>query len=335
MSGDAAPPEVTVSAWLLLDADDPECNDARDAVESLGRDVQHQADQVASALRAPLADVTAHCADGGEIARSLADLRHELESLDTSELDADRNWFARAIAKVPGVGTPADRYLQRLESSRARIASIITSLEAGRAVLSRDNITLRSDQERLGELSTLLDQALTDTQAIDDALVFAIDVELPFGDPRRPLFEDELLDTCRRRMRDLEQARAVNRQGAIAIESVMSNNREMIRGIDRTRELTLGALAVAATAGAATTRTAEALDRLDAVDKATADLIAETEVRLRVEGSDGRRRETDSTIELDALRAAFDEIDTALSEIDGRRREALPAVERTVRDVTS
>ena len=278
----------TVAQWLLLDAGDPACNDARDAVGALGRPLQEEAALSASKLRIPLAATTAHCADEGEIARALGDLRRELGSLDTSELDAEQGLFARTIAMVPGVGTPASRYSKRLESARPRMASIIESLEAGRAVLTRDNITLRSDQQRLHDLSASLEQEIDNVQAFDDALGFAVDVELPFGDLRRPLFEDELLVTVRQRLSALAQTLAVSQHGVAAIESVMSENRELIRGIDRTRNLTLGALSVASTAGVEIARKAE----------------------------------------------AFDEVDAVLNEVDTQRREALPTMERTVRDVT-
>ena len=288
MSAAATLASEAVGRWLLLDAGDPTCNDARDGVEALGRSLQEEAARRASELRIPLADTTAHSADDGEVARALTDLRRELDSLDPSELEARRGVFARMLTLVPGVGTPASRYAQRLESSRPRVASIIESLEAGRAVLSRDNITLRSDQQRLHDLSHSLEQEIENVQALDDALVFAIDVELPFGDLRRPLFEDELLVTVRQRMTDLAHTLAVSHHGVAAIESVMSENRELIRGLDRTRDLTLGALAVATTTGA--------------------DVARKTE--------------------------AFDEVDAVLNEVDARRREALPIMERTVRDVT-
>lgn len=275
-----------VGRWLLLDAGDPACNDARDFVESLGRDVQHEATRVATALRIPLADVAAHRDDGGEIAEALAELRGVLGSLDPSELDTKPSWVARTIASVPGVGTPASRYFKRLESSRSRVTSIIRSLEAGRGVLSRDNITLRADQERLHEFSTALDREIANVQAFDDALVFAIDVELPFGDLRRPLFEDELLVTVRQRLADLEQAAAANRQVVTAIESVMSSNRDLLRGIDRTSELTLGAF-TAATSAAAAAGAAQAENA-------------------------------------GPLRTTFDEIDVVLNDIDERRREPFP-----------
>lgn len=305
-----------VAGWLLFDAGDPAVNGARDAVESLGREVQQRAGRVAAESRQPLTGATAHREDGGDIARTLAALRDELDALDPSELDGERGWFTRAIGKVPGVGTPADRYLQRLASSRSKISAIVHSLEAGRGVLARDNSTLRMDQEQLSELSTSLDTAMAEVQALDDALVFAIDVELPTDDARRELFEDDLLAACRRRMSDLDQARVVNEQATAAIESVISTNREMMRGIDRTRDLTNSALAVAAMVGAAGQSNAAVFDGIDA---ATAELITATEIRLRTDGRDVARANHDTSIELRALRAAFDEIDAELNDLDGRR----------------
>ena len=228
-----------VAEWLLLDAGDSRSDDARRVVESLGSDVESSAARVASAVRSPLAEVSAHQADGGEIAEALADLRRQMDALDPAALADDRGWFARTLGKVPGVGTPGARYLQRLESSRPRVNLLVESLDNGRGVLSRDNVTLRADRDRLHELSASLDAAISAAGKFQDALVFAVDVELAFGDPRRPMFEDELLVACRRRMSDLGRAHVVNQQTAMAIESVMDDNRNLIVGIDRIRELAL------------------------------------------------------------------------------------------------
>lgn len=288
MSGATVATEA-IRQWLLLEADDPGSHDARNTVAALGVDVQRDASRRAADLRLPLADTTAHCADEGQIATALAALRIELDALDPNQAEADSGFFARVLSKVPGVGSPAGRYAKRLKSSRVRVTSILDSLEAGRGVLSRDNITLRADQERLVELSAALEAEAVNAQAFVDALEFAIDVELPFGDPRRPLFEDELMVTGCARVGELARAIDVSQQGSSAIESVMSSNRELIRGIDRTRELTLAGFATATASGA----------------------------------------------ELARSTAAFGQIDTALSAVDSQRREALPLMERTVRDVTT
>lgn len=279
----------TVNRWLLLEAGDPGSHDARDTIAALGADVQRDAIRRAAELRIPLADTTAHCADEGDIATALGALRTELGALDPGQVEANTGLFARALARVPGVGSPAARFAKRLESSRSRVTPILDSLEAGRGVLSRDNITLRADQERLLELAALLQTEVDIAQAHVDALEFAIDVELPFGDPRRPLFEDELIVTARARVSELAGSIDMTRQGTTAIETVMSSNRELIRGIDQTRELTLGGFAAATASGAELARSA----------------------------------------------TAFEQIGTALTEVDTRRREALPLMERTVQDVTT
>ena len=290
-----------IAQWLQLDATDPNLDDARRVIESLGSDVESDAARAAASVRSPLAEVSAHQADGGEVARALADLRREMDALDPSELGERRGWFARAVGKVPGVGTPGARYLQRLESSHPRVNALVESLDRGRGVLLRDNMMLSTDRDRLRELSTSLDGAIANAGEFEDALVFAVDVELAPHDPRRPLFEDDLLAACRRRMGDLGRAHVVNQQTTMAIDAVMDDNRDLIVGLDRIRELTLAALAVASTAGA--TRASES-PTLDGV-------------------------------RVDASRATFDELDAAFAEIEQRRDAASSAAARTVREVTA
>ncbi len=282
----------SVNRWLSLEVGDPERSEAIGAVESLGRDIQQRASTAVSRLSIPLAEVSEHCDDGGAIGDALADLGAQLRSLDPAELDTERGLLARVIGKVPGVGSPLGRYLLRFDSSRPRMTSTLESLNAGRDVLARDNVTLRADQADLHELTDSVAEAAAEAQTFDDALVFAIDVELPFGDPRRPLFEDELLVIARQRISDLESTVVAIERARRVIDSVMSDNRRLIRCIDRAREATLGVMAAASTAGA-------------------------SDAAARV-----------------ALRSAHNEATDAAREAEQLLHEALPDVERTVRDVT-
>ncbi len=214
----------TVSSWLQLEADDPACNDARDTAAALGRDVLQQAAGV-TVGSGPMR------ATGEALAATIEDVRSEIRDLDEAGA-GDSGWFGRVLAKVPGVGSPAERHARRLASVRPRIESMLRSAEAERAVLSRDNVTLRADLERLHELESDLDDGVRVVQAYVDALEFAVDVEVPELDPRRTLFEDELLAGARRRLRELQAARETNRERLEAIESTMEANRSVMREID-------------------------------------------------------------------------------------------------------
>src|SRR5690606_42135790 len=55
--------------------------------------------------------------------------------------------------------------------------------------------------------------------------------QLPADDSRRSFMEEELLFPLRQRILDLQQQLAVSQQGILALEVVIRNNRELIRGV--------------------------------------------------------------------------------------------------------
>ena len=142
---------------------DPANQDSRissvTAIEGMGRDLQRSSAAKSRMLQAPPRDLSRGTEEGRPVARSLSDLRIEVEKLDPASLDLDPGWFTRAVGKLPGVGTPLKRYFMRFESSQTAIDSIIKSLESGRDQLKRDNVTLNEDQKQMRELTlTLADQ---------------------------------------------------------------------------------------------------------------------------------------------------------------------------------
>lgn len=224
MIDEATDARQAVTAWLRLEADDPACNDARDTVAALGRDVLQRAAGVTTVNGSTRATDEA-------LTAAIDDLRSEIHDLDASGADGG-GWFARVLAKVPGVGSPAERHARRLASVRPRVESMVRSVEAERAVLSRDNVTLRADLDRLHELESALDDAIGVTKAYVEALEFAVDVEVPELDPRRTLFEDELLAGARRRVHELERVRETNHESVETIEQTMETNRSVMQEIE-------------------------------------------------------------------------------------------------------
>lgn len=214
-----------VSAWLRLEADDPAYNNARDTIAALGHDVLQRA------AGSPAGRGSIRASDDALVA-AIDELRSEISDLDSGGGD-DSGWFGRVVAKLPGVGSAAERHARRLASVRPHIESKLRSVETERAILSRDNVTLRADLDVLHGLDAELDDAVRVVQASVDALEFAVDVEVPELDPRRTLFEDELLAGARRRLGELERARETNRERLDDIESTMETNRSVMRDIDK------------------------------------------------------------------------------------------------------
>jgi len=303
---------------------------ARDAVDAMGRDLQTRSATRSRMLQAPLKDISHGTEDGGEVAKSLSDLRIEVEKLDPSGLDTEAGWFTRAIGKIPGVGTPLKRYFMRYESSQTQIDAIVHSLEKGRDQLKRDNVTLGDDQKQMRELTHLLTDQIALAQALDAAVVEKLATEITPDDPRRQFVEEDILFALRQRTLDLQQQLAVNQQGVLAIEIIIRNNRELVRGVNRAIDVTISALQVAVTVALALAHQKIVLDKIEAINTTTSAMIAGTAERLKTQGTAIHQQASSTMLDMESLRQAFNDIDTALDEISRYRREALPTMAGTI-----
>ncbi|MFN3255203.1 MAG: toxic anion resistance protein [Ilumatobacter sp.] len=320
-----------VERLLAVDPTDEDARAAaRDAFDTMGRELQSRSATRSQMLQAPLKDIARNSEDGGEVAKSLGDLRIEVEKLDPSGLDTDAGWFTRAVGKIPGVGTPLKRYFMRYESSQTQIDAIVKSLEKGRDQLKRDNVTLVDDQKRMRELTIALTDQIALAGALDAAFVDKLNNEITSDDPRRQFIEEDILFTLRQRTLDLQQQLAVNQQGVLAVEIIIRNNRELIRGVDRALDVTISALQVAVTVALALAHQKIVLDKIAAVNATTSSIIAGTAERLKTQGAEIHQQASSTMLDMTALRAAFDDIDIALEEISRYRREALPTMASTI-----
>jgi uncharacterized protein YaaN involved in tellurite resistance len=320
-----------VDTLLAIDpTDDAARTAARDAVDSMGRDLQTRSATRSRMLQAPLREISRNTEDGGEVAKSLSDLRIEVEKLDPTGLDTEAGWFTRAVGRIPGVGTPLKRYFMRYESSQTQIDAIVHSLEKGRDQLKRDNVTLGDDQKQMRELTRALTDQIALAQALDAVVVEKLATEITADDPRRTFVEEDILFALRQRTLDLQQQLAVNQQGVLAIEIIIRNNRELIRGVDRAIDVTISALQVAVTVALALAHQKIVLDKIEAINSTTSAMIAGTAERLKTQGTQIHQQASSTMLDMEALKSAFADIDTALDEISRYRREALPTMAGTI-----
>jgi uncharacterized protein YaaN involved in tellurite resistance len=329
--------ELTAKAWkyadqlMSFDPSDQEARNAnRDAIDTMGRDLQTRSASRSRMLQAPLGDLSRATEDGGPVATSLADLRIEVEKLDPATVDLSPGWFTRLLGNIPGIGSPLKRYFMRYESTQTVIDSIINSLEKGRDELKRDNVTLSEDQKDMRELTLSLTDQVALGRALDEVITNRLDVEIAPDDPRRSFIEEELLFAIRQRTLDLQQQLAVNQQGVLATELIIRNNRELIRGVDRAIDVTVSALQVAVTVALALAHQKIVIDKVEAINRTTSDLIAGTAERLKTQGTEIHEQAAGAMLDMGSLRQAFQDINTAFDEISRYRREALPQMATTI-----
>jgi len=128
----------------------------------------------------------------------------------------------------------------------------------------------------------------------------------------------------RQRIQDLQQQLAVNQQGVLAIELVIRNNKELIKGVDRGINVTINALNVAVTVALALANQKIVLDKIEAVNRVTNQLIGATAAKLRTQGVAVHKQASSSQLDMQTLKQAFADINGALDEISVFRQQALP-----------
>jgi uncharacterized protein YaaN involved in tellurite resistance len=316
---------------------DPDDQDARvaaiDSIEGMGRDLQRRSANRSRLLQAPLRDLARESEEGGPVAKSLSDLRIEVEKLDPTSVDLSTSGVNRLLGAIPGVGTPLQRYFMRFESSQGVIDAIIRSLESGRDQLKRDNVTLNEDQKNMRELTLTLTDQVALAQALDTTVSARLEQEVPAEDPRRAFIEEEVLFVLRQRIMDLQQQLAVNQQGVLATAIIVRNNRELIRGVERALDVTISALQVAVAVAMAVAHQKVVLDKVEALNRTTSDLIAGTAERLKTQGSQIHQQASSTMLDMESLKSAFADINIALDEISRYRREALPQMAQSIVDM--
>ncbi|MBC8391666.1 MAG: toxic anion resistance protein [Deltaproteobacteria bacterium] len=323
-----------VKSILAFNPEDPAQMDFRDrtiaAVEQLGSKTRQEASHRSAMLKEPIRKLASRGEDGGEVANALVDLKSQVEELDPGGLDFKAGWFTRTLGMLPGIGTPLKKYFSRFETAQTVIDAIIRALDEGRNVLNKDNVTLAQDQKAMRMLTFKLGQVIQLGMIIDQKISYALDREIGPDDPKRRFVEDEILFPLRQRIQDLQQQLAVNQQGVLAIEIIIRNNKELIKGVDRGINVTVNALNVAVTVALALANQKIVLDKINAVTQVTNQLIGQTAAQLRSQGVEIQKRASSTQIDIETLKKAFADINGALDDISEFRKQALPQMANNI-----
>jgi len=304
--------------------------DRRNAVESMGLDLQAMAAKKSGMLKQPIAKLAKSAEDGGPVANALVDLKIKVEELDPAQVDFSPGWFSRMLGWLPFVGTPLKRFFTKYESADTVLSAITDSLRKGADQLKRDNITMTDDQQDMRLLTQKLEHAIQVGMAIDTEMSRRLESEIPSDDPKYKFLQDEILFPLRQRIMSLQQQLAVNQQGVLSLELIIRNNKELIRGVNRALNVTVNALQVAVTVALALANQKIVLKKINAVNETTNNLIADNARRLKEQGAEIQKQAVSTALDIDKLKQAFSDIKSALDDISTFRQEALPQMANSI-----
>lgn len=302
----------------------------RSQIDQLGLNVQAESARQANLLNTPMEQLAGQSNDASEVARALNDLRSIMQQLKPDHQALEAKGISGLLSRLPGVATPVQRYFKRFETAQDTLNRLIKGLEAGRDRLSRDNVTLSHDQQDMRTSLEALQHHAALGVKIDEALQSHL--ARKDGSTESTVFiEEELIFPLRQRIMDLQQQQAVCQQGILAVEVIIRNNRELIRGVDRALNVTMSALRVAVTVALALANQKLVLNHIDALNDTTNEMIAGTAQALRQQGVDIQTRAATAQLDMQVLEQSFEDMLGALDDLSSYRQKALPAMTEQIK----
>jgi uncharacterized protein YaaN involved in tellurite resistance len=328
-----------VAAYVVdiakLDTNDPEFKSRVADIRTLGdEDIKASAQVSSRLLQRPIGSIArGGMAAPASVGTSLLELRRQIDALNPSR-QGDLFGSRKIFGLIP-FGDRLRSYFARYQSSQSHINAIVAGLENGQAELAHDNSDLESEKENLWQTMERLRQYIYLAQKLDASLTDRIkSIEAKNPEKARVLRED-MLFYVRQKVQDLTSQLAVSVQGYLSMDVIRRNNLELIRGVDRATTTTISALRTAVIVAQAMADQKLVLDQITALNTTTSNLIESTSAMLRQQSAAVNEGAAASTIDLEKLQTAFDNIYATMDEIDAFKLKALDTMTQTVGSLTT
>lgn len=297
-------------------------------IDEFGLDTIQKSANKNSLLQVSVGSLSKIGGESGQVAQDLSQLQKEMKDLDPSLIDFTKRGLLGKIFN------PIRAYFSRFEKAEDVINDIIKSLDKGKATLKNDNTTLEIEEVALRDLTKKLNKEIQLGTMLDQAISREIEIAKSRNEDEDKIrfISEEILFPLRQRLMDMQQMVVVNHQGIMAIEVLRRNNKELIRGVDRAKNVTVSALRIAVLVASALYNQKIVLKKIQILNETTNNLISNTSKMLKEQGAEIHKQSMESTLSVDALKTAFQDVLDALDSISAYKQEALPKMKETIEE---
>jgi len=319
--------ETNASEIIALDMDSLEKRKMiLKSIESFGMNTMQDSAKRNSILQVSVGNFSKMGDEGGAVAKGLLDLQREIKDLDPSMVDfAKTGWLGRLY-------NPVRSYFARYQKADSIIDDIILSLEKGKTTLKNDNVTLEIERQSLRDLTKKLSKEVEMGTLMDDSIANQVDMAKARNEDHEKIkfIAEEIQFPLRQRVMDMQQMIVVNQQGIMAIEVVRRNNKELIRGIDRAKNVTISAMRIAVIVASALYNQRIVLEKIEKLNATTNELISGTSRMLKEQGAEIHKQSMETNISVETLKTAFADVIEAMNAISTYKQEALPRMHEAI-----
>jgi len=267
------------------------------------------------------------------VGSDLAALRRTVEDLDPGKKGVTTG--GRKFLGVIPFGNSVKKYFDSYVSAQGHIKAILDRLASGKDELLKDNAAIDVERAKLWDAMGKLEQMIHIARALDEKLEDAAN-DLDHSDPAKAkAVRESALFYTRQRTQDLLTQMAVTVQGYLALDLVKKNNVELVKGVDRAGTTTVAALRTAVTVAMAMTNQRLVLQQITALNTTTANIIDATGQMLKDNTARIHEMAASSTIPVETLQRAFQNIYDTMDSIDTFKMKALDSMKQTIGTLSS
>ncbi|HJQ05425.1 MAG TPA: toxic anion resistance protein [Nocardioides sp.] len=264
-------------------------------------------------------------AQGSDVGKTLIALRRTVEDLDPSQARGARKFW-----EMMPWNDKVEDYFRKYQSSQDQLNGILHHLRAGQDELTKDNVALNLEKANLWAVMGRLNQYIYVAERLDAKLSAKI-AQLELSDPEAAkTLSQDVLFYVRQKHQDLLTQLAVSIQAYLAIDIIIKNNIELIKGVDRASTTTISALRTAVIVAQALGNQKLVLDQITALNTTTSSMIQSTSEMLRDNSAKIQEQAASATIGMEQLQAAFQNIYATMDSIDTFKLKALDTMSTTI-----
>ena len=316
-----------VNTLLQADARSPQFAAQANDVRTMGdADIRRAAETSNRLLQTPVKALNeGGLSQGSKVGATLVELRRTVEDLDPKGATGAR----KVLGFIP-FGDKVRDYFAKYQSAQSHLNAIIQALYNGQDELRQDNAALNLEKTHLWESMGRLNQYIYIAERLDARLSTTI-TELQASDPERAkALREDVLFYVRQKHQDLLTQLAVSIQGYLAIDIVIKNNLELVKGVDRATTTTVSALRTAVIVAQALANQKLVLDQITALNTTTSRMIETTSQMLADNSVQIQQQAASATVGLPELQAAFQNLYQTMDAIDTFKVQALDSMAATI-----
>ena len=271
-------------------------------------------------------DLTKGGKESDNIGEQLMELNRQMKDLDPSKVD-----FAKK-GVIGNLVNPVRKYFARYEKAEGAISDIVESLNKSSKILQNDNVTLLNEETYLREVTNKLLADIELGKQMDasiEAQIQSAEIE-GVNQDKIDFVREEILFPLRQRIMDMQQMIVVNQQGIVSLNVIRRNNKELIRGVNRAKNVTVSALRTGVMVASALYDQKIVMDKITILNKTTENIIETTSHMLKEQGSEIQKHSAETMISPDVLKASFAEALQAIEDVSNYKVQALPQMKETI-----